>query len=397
MPENYYEFVALCEYIAQDMYPFGAAGFQNYQNFVCQAIMLQLLGKQQLETWLNYDGGDYEIVTGISNEPLFPGLDTTKAMIYKPITKVISLTEENGYYGYQSAAEYYAIAIGQMIFDYEWMAPASKNSNYDQKTAMSDFMMSGYEPAITEQAMFIEMDFWYNEAKIGNIPQYYDRKINHDGHEPRKLKWMSLPTVWEGYTDEQISDETKTRQILYGSNLNGLGIAAYVQKNPEIYAACKDFVKFYCSDYQMNRWTAEIGIRKVANYKITDETLEKLPYFNQKLGELLNTNMDVVFHYANNQTFLQNADDFVVGYHGCFMRHYIGSSRYYPITYFNHGIKTHTVKKLFEAGVLTPENWLGKYYGEFANLSEKEKLEKFAYQKDADGNEIKYVSNPNIA
>lgn len=393
MPANYMEFIALCEKIKDDnRYPFGAAGYRNYQGFFGQAVMSQLLGKQQLESWLKYDGGEVEVVTGLTNEPLFPGLDTAQAMIYKPKTAIVKLDEEHGYYAYQTAAEYYAIAMTQIINFNDWIAPNHKNSNYDQKTAMSDFMMSGFEPNIKQNLMFIEMDFWYNEAKIGNIPQYYERKVNHDGNTPRRLKWMSLPTVWEGYTDEQLTEDVKTRQVLFGCNANGLGVASWIEDDPEIFEACKDFVRFYCSDYQMNRWTAEIGIRKTANYKITQETLDKLPYFNKQLGELLNTNMDIVYAYSNSATMLNNADDYVVGYHGSPIEHIVDGTEWLCQKYFLNPPAGASVKKFFEAGIITPEMWLGKYYGKHAALSDAEKLALFAYQKDANGNDIKYTA-----
>ncbi len=403
MPTTMVEFVALCEKIkADNKSPFIVAGaYPSYQKMFAQAIFLQLLGKQQLETWINHDGGEFEVVVGYTNEPLFPGFSESKGKIYKPVTKKVNLTQENGFYATWSVAEYYATAFTQLACEEEWWHDQCYNTNHDQKSAMRDFMVSGFEPQIDESLMLVEMNFWYNEAKVGNIPQQYESYYNADGHEERRLTWMSLPTVFYGYTDQEIMDGEKTRQILYTTNTNGMGIAAYVQDNPEIYAACKDFVQFYCSDDQMNRWTAEIGIKKVAEYEITQDTLEKMPWYAKKLGELMNTNCDTVYQYSStSETFRANYLDYRCGYHGCPLEVELnGVERSSIVNYFLKNSDADT-KTWFEAGLLKPENWIGKYAGQYAqdagwkNLSDAEKLTKIKYSLDE--NEQAITFNPVI-
>ncbi len=385
MPASMLEFVALCEKIKSDgKSPFIAAGaYDNYQEFLYQALYCSLLGKQQLETWMNFDGREMEIVVGYTNEPLFPGFSPSKGTILKPVTKKVAINEENGYYTTWTLAEYYATAFAQLAFAEEWFHKNMYNTNHDQKSAMRDFMVSGFEPSIEESLMLIEMNFWYNEAKIGNIPQQYDAYYNSDGHEERRLTWMSLPTSFYGLTDEEIEEGVKTRQVMYTTNTNGLGIASWVMDNPEVFEACKDFVQFYCSDAQMNRWTAEIGIRKTANYEITEETLENLPWYAKKLGELMNTNMDVVFFYSENQTFKINNQDYVLGYHGSPFNHLVNGIKYNPAEYFKVSNPNRSTKIFFEAGLLTPTSWEGKYQGQYkGQLTGAALQEKLAYTLD---------------
>jgi hypothetical protein len=102
--------------------------------------------------------------------------------------------------------------------------------------------------------------------------------------------------------------------------------------------------------------------------------------------------MDIVYAYSSSETMLNNADDYVVGYHGSPIEHIVDGTEWLCQKYFLNPPTGASVKKFFEAGIITPEMWLGKYYGEFKGLSKEEKLAKFAYQKDASGNDIKYTA-----
>ena len=391
MPANMMEFVALCEKIkADDRSPFTVAGkFPSYQKMFAQAIFLQLLGKQQLETWLNFDGGNFEIVTGYTNEPLFPGLDPKIAQIYKPVTKTIQLTEENGFYSTWSAAEYYTTAFTQLACLMGWFHEGATTDTDTQNDAILDFLINRYDTnlKLSEQPlMLVEMNFWQAEAKKAEIYDLYDTLYNHDGHEPRRLTWMSLPRLFDGYFTEDEVEEGKARQVMYTTNNNGLGIAKYVEEDPELFAACKDFVKFSCTDAQMNRWTQKIGITKDCIYEVTEDSLADMEsWYSEKLCELANTNMDKVYYYSESDTFKGNSVDYICGYHGCPLSVTLDGSERGSITayFLNHKNSPEyntTAKRWFEAGMIYPEKWVGKYYGvhskeaNWGSLSDAEKL-----------------------
>ena len=392
LPSSIIELAVLCEKIkSDDRYPFIVAGaYSEYQQFFTQALYIQLMGYDQIRTWMNFDGGPLEIVTGYTNDPLFPGYPKELAekgtQIYKPTTAIVNLTEENGYYASMSYAKYIATAFTQLAFDMDWFHENVFVTTRDQKAAMRDFVLSGHAPAIKESMMLIEMNFWYNEAKLADIHDEFTNFFNDDGHlDERRMTWMSLPTVFEGYTEKQIQEGRKTRQVLYGTDSNGLGIASYIQDDPELLAACKDFLRFYCTDYQMNRWTAEIGIRKTADYKIDENVLKDMPWYARKLGELMNTNIDPIICYAENETFKNNFDDYVCGYHGSPIKADIKDVHFKYVTDYFKNVDGATVKAFFDAGVLTPELWVGKYYGN---------KEVAGYSKDSNDVEIKF--NPVI-
>ncbi len=413
MPANMLEFVALCEKIkSDDRSPFIAAGkFPSYQKMFAQAFFINLLGKQQLETWLNFDGGDFEIVTGYTNEPLFPGLDPKVAKIYKPITKKVKLTEENGFYSTWSAAEYYTVAFTQLACLQQWFHDGTTTDTYTQNDAILDFLVNAYDtqlPSAKQPLMLVEMNFWQAEAKKAEIYNLYDDLYNQDGHEPRRLTWMSLPRSFDGYFTEDEVEEGLARQVLYTTNANGLGIAKYVEEDPALFEACKDLLRFYCTDNQMNRWTKQIGITKTLDYKISDETLLELKeesWYAWKLSELGNTNMDNVYQYAENDTFKNNYLDYRCGYHGCPLSVTLDGSERGSITAYFLNLKNSpenntTAKRWFEAGMIYPEQWVGKYYGKFSkeegwkDLTDAQKAAKFPYSLDE--NEQPIVFNKDI-
>ena len=119
LPSSLIEFAVLCEKIKKDgRNPFIVYQAGDYMQMLSQAIFIQLMGYKQLYTWMNFDGGPIEVVTGYTNEPLFPGFDdlyddknpNPEKYIYKPTTAVVNLTEENGYYSTCTYAEYLATA-----------------------------------------------------------------------------------------------------------------------------------------------------------------------------------------------------------------------------------------------------------------------------------------------
>ena len=391
LPSNIMELAVLCEKIkSDDKFPFLVSGKQDdYKHMFTQALYIQLMGYDQLYTWMNYDGGPVEIVTGYTNEPLFPGYiactGNPVTQIYKPTTAIVNLTEENGYYSSMAYARYIALAFTQLAFDMGWFHDSTYNTNHTHKTAMHDFVFNGYKNT-TESLMLVEMNFWYNEAKLDGTIDEFIAYNNYDGHlGERKLTWMSLPTVVYEYTDDQLLEGKKTRQVLYGTNNKGFCIAGYVQNNPELFAACKDLLRFYATDYQMNRWTAEIGISKTLEYTIDENVLADLPWYFRKQGELINTNCDQMLTYAENATFQKNYLDHVMGYGGDAFTTTINGVKYIRITDYFMDTKDPTVKTAFEAGMLNPTTWVGKYAGS---------KEIAGYSKDANEVEIKY--NPVI-
>ena len=326
LPRSMNELVAYCEYIrSTDRYPFLCAGmYVNMHFFMMQGLVNNLLGYDHARAFFDFDAKDFEIVTGFTNEQLWPGLKTAEEgrykeySILKPITTKVDITPETGYYTTWSSAMYYAHAFTDLAYKMDWFAPASYLTTHDQRQAMSDFYLSGFDAAVTESVMLIEMDFWPNESKLSYIPESYDDLYNHDNHIPRQHLWMSLPTVF--YSDDEPGAEegqtAKTRQTVQEATTSVYVVAKMTERFPGVFQACKEFLQFTCTNQEGDYHTLEVGLKKPYEYKVSDETFQKIPYFFGKLAELKETNQDLVYEYSTSEIYQKQPDLNSAGYWG---------------------------------------------------------------------------------
>ena len=363
MPATVFELVALCERIKDDdRYPFTVCKSINMHSFLIQGLTTALLGAKQARTMFDYDGGELEIVTGFTDEQLFPGLDEDLAKIRKPIVETINLTQSNGYYASWNLAKYYAESFMSLAYQLDWFTPSSFVSTYSNRAVMYDFFMQGYEPQISEIGlMLVEMTFWVNESKIDNIPAKYDSWYNDDGREERRMTWLSMPTA---LNDEDPDITSKTRQTVQECGTKAFVIAANTLEDPNLVAACKDLIQFYCSDYQMDRWTREVGLNKSIPNQLTKETTDSLPWYFAKLNELYATNMDVIYDYAEHDIYKSNyASMFAGGYFDYRLSPTInGKYTQYVCTYLSQS--TADVRSCFFGSFITFDQWSGYFSGE---------------------------------
>lgn len=316
MPATMREFITMCEYIKENQItPFVAMGsaYQTAISFIYQGLLSSLLGYEASRALFDFRG-KMEIVVGYYDEPLFPGLSPEVGRMLKPKTMIVDITNETGYYTTWASANYYADCFAELVYKMDWVYDKTYLDTYDQKTAMQDFILSGYDPNVKPVAMYCDCTFWHNEAKIGGSPQLFDAMINHDGHEPRHLKWLSLPTLFDG-SEEYAADRThQTHQQVMAYSLM---IASRTEKeNDGTFEACKEFFKFVCSDEQLNAFTKEVGLKLNLDYEITEETIDSLNYYFQQLAILYETKLDSVVEFSDSPAYLVKPERSELGYWG---------------------------------------------------------------------------------
>ncbi|MBQ3235284.1 MAG: hypothetical protein IJA97_03890, partial [Clostridia bacterium] len=135
IPSSVIELLALCDYIKSDEFDCGANYYapialsgqyrDSYANSFLDGIYASLAGEQYQNSVLNFDsqGEKVRVVTGYTDEPLYPGLVSKKydlvdktgkvtgnVMPKKPIVQEVVITPETGYYTTWMEDKYYAEA-----------------------------------------------------------------------------------------------------------------------------------------------------------------------------------------------------------------------------------------------------------------------------------------------
>lgn len=328
LPATIEEFIALCEYCVdvQGVKALNVSGkHADYKNFIMEGIYTALLGPQQAETQYAFDGGDFEIVIGFEDEPLFPGLDAegvdeSLKEIKKPITKTIKLNENNGYYVTWSAAKYYAMALAEILYRNDYFFGNATNTNADQRTVMYDLIFSGYTSRSAKDkqvAMLIESSFWYTEADVAGYHQEFQEQFP-DQRITRQYQFMALPVALD---DSQASADylEKYNEDRVNTLVDHFSSATYIsetcdkEENPEKYAAAKVYLQEKYSNERLNVSHARSGCKTSVYYTLEADTVSQLPDYFQRLTKL--TEKSEVVYYASTSPVFNALDDYIlVGY-----------------------------------------------------------------------------------
>ena len=222
-----------------DKYPFISSGKDNYRSdYLVQALTTSLLGYEQAKACMELNG-QLEVVTGFTSQPLFKGLRGDK-MIYKPTTALVEMTESCGYYASWALARYYAQAFMELSLEMDWWADSSYVSERDFESVASEFIYTGYDQSLQQSLMLVESSDWYNKID-DKVLERFNKLYNWNGGNERKLRWMSLPTLFDGNENNANLLREQTYQKAHSSYLV---IAENVWSNAYKVEACKDFIRF---------------------------------------------------------------------------------------------------------------------------------------------------------
>ena len=350
LPSSLFELAALCEYMKKvhTISPFALTGaYKYYCSVLLDAIMVGLQGKNA-STDFTLSGEEYEVITGWTNEKLFPG---SKNNILKPIVQKIPITEETGYYTSWSSAKYYAEAFVELITEQEWWFSGTKLDTKSHYDTQADFIYSGYG-SNERIGMLVEFSYWYNEASFSHSFDYFYQE--YPEVTQRDIAYMPLPVSLDKTSTEGNGEDSKMLVTSGGT----LVVNANIAGDSILVEAVKDFITYYYTDVELSRVSADFGLPKRLNYKILDEHEQYLKSSYAKTMIDMATSDKVVRIVGNTATFNANKtslfkrgfEDSIFNLPGtscCFTEIYVGRKN---------------AKQCFETQMIDKTSWANLYY-----------------------------------
>lgn len=320
MPTTLNELVAMCDYMWEEggVVPFSVAGSHvDYTNYLIEGLWTALGGYEQRNAVVSHSGSvDY--VTGISEEQLWNNISGGKK-IYKPIIeRAENLTSETGYKAINQAARYYAYAFIELAYHQGWIDSRYKKGTYTHKNAMYAFIFNGIGKN-KKIGAHIEGSYWYNEAESYDYINQYRKQTKKDNKE---IAHWNMPT---SYGDNVVTDlESARKEAVINGMTSTVMINGNIANNEGLVRACKDFLKFLCTEQELQNFTACTGVSKALyDYDINNKRVqEQLDPYQLSIMHL-RANNPVVHQYGNNATYRAKAANMTYsisaqGYHPTF-------------------------------------------------------------------------------
>ena len=361
LPSSVYELLALCDHMKTtlNISPFQLSGkYLNYINFFMDGIMTSLQGYDRAYRMYSLEG-EIEVVTGYTDENLLGSIDYLK----KPITKVINITEETGYYTTRTVEQYYAEALVEIFEKEGYFAKSNALTTTSHITAQEQFINSDYD-GNEKIAMLMEASYWNNESTIrDNFKMFY---ALYPEVTDREIAWMSLPVnIANSVTGEEGTKTTNgieetvkgERATLIDTSRSAIAFNRKIEDNPSLYEAVKDWILFFNTDYELSKFTLESGLARPLNYQVSKEDMPGMNFFRSSLWQL-RADANVLRYEGNNETFKNNYAWFGRGFtENLFVCHEKN-------TMFQclRG-KLHGALEAFEASMVDKNGWKSLYKG----------------------------------
>ena len=301
MPTTLNELVAMCDYMygVQRIKPFSVAGNHiDYCNHLIEGLWTALAGYEQRNAVVAHTG-TVDYVTGVSTEELWSGI-TGGAKIYKPVTEKATLAGDSsdGYKAINQAGRYYAMAFVELAYHQGWFYDRYKETNYTHKDAMEAFMLSGLSGE-AKIGSHIEGTYWYNEAKSYNLMEDY--KSAAGTNEVKSIKWWNMPTSWG---NDVVTGESNARvEAVTNTMTAGILVNGKIKADEGKVRAIKEFIKFLCTEQELQAFTACTGVSKALyNYTIDNSVLANLDPYQKGIMNIRATK-PVVNQYGDNAAY----------------------------------------------------------------------------------------------
>lgn len=378
LPTSMYELIALCELIKEEeRYPFIASGEDSYKpDYLVQALMTSMLGYEESRAIMDLDG-KIRVVTGYTDEPLFPGYPQEFPEIRKPIVTEVELTEETGYYASWALAKYYAEAFLNLSFLMEWWADISYVQNTTSEMAVRNFLYSGYDMALPESLILFESSRWYKDLENSREFDVFNKTYNWEGDNPRRLYWMSMPTMFDG---KEKDADSRTTQTIQQVNPSYLVLANNVWDDTIKASVCRDFMRFLCSEDECEYYTLSTGFSKDFKCEVNKESMSNYGEYYASLEEVVYY-ANKVFYSSDTLTFRKSPEYFAGGkddvrffnyleylYTDELMGEVVYNRYVNAFDYFRY-FKKPNLKFLFEQRLLDKESWI-EVYGGYSSIGE---------------------------
>ena len=163
---------------------------------------------------------------------------------------------------------------------------------------MRAFVLNGLSGYV-KLGSHLEGSYWYNEAESYNLFEDY-KTFSGTGTNIKNIKHWNMPT---SVGEDVVTSEANSRKETL---INGMTSTIMINgniKDDGIARACKEFVKFLCTEQELDNFTASTGVSKALyDYSIDNDVLAQLdPY--QKSVMALRANNPVVNQYGDNDAY----------------------------------------------------------------------------------------------
>ncbi len=274
LPSSVIEMLAMCDYIRSPQFsadqemvgdPFSISGTYaySYMNSYLDGLYASLAGENYENVVQRFDskGKRVRVVTGYTNENLYPGIDYIK----KPIVKEVVITPECGYYSSWMEDKFYANASAQ-ILKKEGYFGYNESNDISHTAAQLNFLFGGYSDKEYQvpAAFFIEGAFWSMEANRADVNAYNKLYMADDGATNRRTEVAPMPVN----INEPVVEGEGDKNTFVAGTLGYTGINAQVESDPDKLAYCKLWLQFQNTDPVLaySFWATHFYPLTLANY-----------------------------------------------------------------------------------------------------------------------------------
>lgn len=308
-PTSLVELFVLCEYMQHlGVEPITVdARNPRAKEYVYKALWASLSSMQSFQTTFSFDG-DVDVVTGITEQNAFDGIDYVKV----PTTEKMAITIDNGNLANSSLARYYAMAVMKIFEKEGWYSSVSLNTNNKWNDTIKRFMLDGRQvdsECYPYQGMLIETDRWYNIAEENGVVNTV-KTLSFD--QELDFKWMSMPTqVFNSVAPN--ADNIPNPYFENQDFANSVFIANSYMADEQTVKICKEFLAYMYKDANLSTYSGKSGVFKNGmNYPVRLKDYENQNLFEESLivshnamqktispvlTKYYNTDVDYFFNY----------------------------------------------------------------------------------------------------
>ncbi|MBE5749998.1 MAG: hypothetical protein E7346_03940 [Clostridiales bacterium] len=198
-----------------------------------------------------------------------------------PVITSSTITPETGYKLSMDANKYYTYELLDWILgdgNGKYYVSDVCEGSYSMTEAQKYYVYSA--PEGSPVGIFMDGSWWYNEAEAAlkacaeEYPSYAQRKFA-PFPMPRHVHGTNADV-------EALGLDTEAYTVLNGQPGYAIACAKTVTDD-ETYKAVIEFLKFCFTDEKLAQFTSDVYTTRALKYEMSDEQLEKLPYYVQAL------------------------------------------------------------------------------------------------------------------
>ena len=304
LPATYDEFYALCDYMTTvGVTPFALPGcIASMPTMTWLELVADYEGRDSYMLNYTFDGVATDLVNSIGD-----GLNENGT--FDDMLPATTIDMSNGYMLYHQAGYYAALEFVQHIADNAetWCTKESFMNTEDHISSKHTYLKNGRATDDNLVAFITDGTWWENEAQENNVFATWE-EYGAPTRETGRFAMLPMPKASQAQVGQ-------IRTISTENNQSCVFLNGKLASDPEKAAVAKEFVKFVHTDAEMQNFSVDTGTLKPYKYTLTEEQKSKMSYFGRDIVSVReNPDIDTVYTYAPNNTYLNNGWTFWPGY-----------------------------------------------------------------------------------